>query len=109
MDRMRRRDARGNEFDDLFGEGVDRRLIAISFSEGLETGMSSNYPERDIVDSSCIFQQRLRETQLFECLYGFGLHSIRLACRCLVVAIIEDNYCDSKSDEVATMMLLVPR
>jgi hypothetical protein len=107
MDRMRRRDARGNEFDDLFGEGVDRRLIAISFSEGLEMGTSSNYPERDVVNSSCIFQQRFCETELFECLDGFGLHSISLACRCFVVAIIEDNHCDSKADEIATIMLLV--
>lgn len=69
--------------------------------------MSSAYPERDIVDSSCIFQQRIRETQLFECLDGFGLHSIGLACRCFVVAIIEDNYCNSKADEIATLMLLI--
>lgn len=31
MDRMRRRGAWGNGFDDLFGEGVDGRLIAIFF------------------------------------------------------------------------------
>jgi hypothetical protein len=72
-------------------------------------GMCSTYPEGYIVDASCILQQWICETQLFECLDGLGLHSIGLACRCFVMAIVEDHYCNSEADEITTIALSVSR